>query len=422
MEMDLEQAVEASRSGDTDAYAHVVRMTQHAVYGVVRRIVPDRHEANDVVQETYLRAFKRLHALRDVQAFPGWLRRIAVTTARNHLRDHRVFFVLGDDAPEVPVLDEGETHWSEQQRAALARAVAALTDEERLLCDRFYHGDWSVARLAEAAGTSDAAVKKRLQRLRERIRKEIEMSEREAVKNEKLPEELPQKVAELLARPRLTDLPENPVGNVWAAAKAHLKDYHEIQLPEQVDEAEVNRAFASLGENLVGSGSGSAFRVDDARLLRTEMTLPMLLAAKAEPAHRRLTAAGKVYRTDAESPRHLQVFHQLEMLRIEEGINAWTWIGELVALMRHLLPDCRYRIEPTDYAPCEEAWSLALNRDDEWSEVLGCGVFRREVVEALGHDPKRVSAYGAGMGLERIAMLKYGLDDIRKIADIRVDA
>ena len=99
------------------------------------------------------------------------------------------------------------------------------------------------------------------------------MKERAEVEDEPLPEELPRKVAELLARPRLTELPDHPVGSVWAKAKAYFTDYHEIQLPEMLDKAEAARAFGSV--NLQGSGADCAFQVDDERVLRTELTGPL---------------------------------------------------------------------------------------------------------------------------------------------------
>lgn len=92
--------------------------------------------------------------------------------------------------------------------------MLTLSPEDRRICDRRYHGGWSVARLAEAAGIEEPSMRKRLQRIRDRLRKEIEMSEEHVVRSEDVREGLPEKIVELLARPRLTDLPENPVGSV----------------------------------------------------------------------------------------------------------------------------------------------------------------------------------------------------------------
>jgi len=70
------------------------------------------------------------------------------------------------------VLDEAETRWSELQRHWPASALLTLTAEERQLCDRRYHGQWTIGRLARSAGVDEAAMRKRLQRIREKLRKE----------------------------------------------------------------------------------------------------------------------------------------------------------------------------------------------------------------------------------------------------------
>jgi hypothetical protein len=84
-------------------------------------------------------------------------RRTVITVALNLRRSRRRTFLCLDDVPEVPVLDEAETEWSNRQRLALAGALLALTPDDRRLCDRRYHGRWSTARLASDAGI-DVAV------------------------------------------------------------------------------------------------------------------------------------------------------------------------------------------------------------------------------------------------------------------------
>ena len=142
--------------------------------------------------------------------------------ALNMRRARRQTFLQLDEVPDVPVLDEAETHWSEAQRHRLAAALLRLSPEDRQLCDRRYHGRWGTARLAAAAGVDDAVMRKRLQRIRDRLRKEIEMTEQRGIGLDEIQTDLPDQVVELLARPRLTDLPENPVGKVTRPAARDL--------------------------------------------------------------------------------------------------------------------------------------------------------------------------------------------------------
>ena len=73
------------------------------------------------------------------------------------------------------------------------------------------------------------------------------------------------------------------------------------------------------------------------------------------------------------------------------------------------------KIVPTQYPMCSQAWELEVEDDGRWFEVLAWGVFTDRIVGHLGGDPARHIAVGVGYGLERLAMLRYGIDDIRKI-------
>ena len=75
----------------------------------------------------------------------------------------------------------------------------------------------------------------------------------------------------------------------------------------------------------------------------------------------------------------------------------------------------RVKIVPTVYPMCAQAWELEVEDDGQWSEVLAWGVFTDKIVRHVGGDPERHIAVGVGYGLERLAMLRFGIDDIRKI-------
>src|SRR5688572_12827160 len=170
MESQADLVIRARRH-DVAAFGRLVEATQAMAYAVARGILRDPAAAEDATQQAYLRAFRRLGALQEPTAFAGWLRRIVITVALNMRRARRVTFLQLDDVPEVPVLDEAETHWTRAQRHRLAAAVLTLTPEERQLCDRRYHGRWSIARLASTTGVDEPAVRKRLQRVRDKLRR-----------------------------------------------------------------------------------------------------------------------------------------------------------------------------------------------------------------------------------------------------------
>ena len=415
----LNELVERAQSGDLTAYARLVEATQAMVLGVSLRVLRDRGLAEDAVQETYLRTFRMLGDLDQPAAFPGWLRRIAISAALNLRRTRRRTFLQLDDAEDVPVLDETETTWTERQRAQLAGALLSLTTEERRLCDRRYHGGWSTARLAHDAGVSEPVMRKRLQRLRDKLRKEIEVSERRRVRPEDLHPDLPARIVELLARPLLSDLPDNPIGQVTDALRGVYADAAEVMLPEIVDFA---AASSSIGTEMLYVEAGELQRIDDSRILRYDLTLPLMLAVRFEGRPLRVWAAGKAYRQAPRDATHLDAFHQVDVLWMDERtrLDPWQLTARVVQSMHVLLPGRAMKIVPTEYPMCREAWELEVEDRGRWLEALAWGVFTERVVRHLGGDPVVHTAMGVGHGLERLAMLRYGIDDIRKIDVTRV--
>jgi RNA polymerase sigma-70 factor, ECF subfamily len=182
----LADLVVAAQTGNVEAYGRLVHATQTMAYAVALSVLKDSSAAQDAVQQAYLRAFRRLGDLQDPATFAGWLRRIVITSALNMRRSRRWTFLRLDDVPDVPVLDEAETRWSEAQRLRLSNALLTLTPEERQLCDRRYHGGWSTARLAANAGVDDSAMRKRLQRIRDKLRKEMEVAEQRAIRPDEI--------------------------------------------------------------------------------------------------------------------------------------------------------------------------------------------------------------------------------------------
>jgi RNA polymerase sigma-70 factor, ECF subfamily len=419
----LGDLIGAARGGDVAAYGRLVRATQGMALAVALNVLRDSAGAEDAVQEAYLRAYRMLEDLEDPAAFPGWLRRIVITVALNLRRTHRVMLLSLEDIASVPVLDETETRWSDLQRQRLATALLALDAEERRICDRRYHGGWSLVRLAQAAGTTEATMRKRLQRIRDRLRQfiegeEIEMMKERGVDPGDMATRLPGKIVELLARPRLTDIPENPVGRMLGQLREVYPESTELSLPEMVD---LTQAQVITREAMYVQAS-ELHRVDTDRILRYDLTLPMLLTVRYEGCPIRVWSSGKVYRVCQADGTHLEAFHQLEVLWLDERekLDPWQLTGRVLQSVDGTLPGRPVRIMPVQYPMCSRAWELGVEECGEWVEVLAWGVFTDRVVTHLGGDPQRHVAMGVGYGLERFAMLRYGIDDIRKVDVARV--
>lgn len=410
----LNELVIRAQSGDLDAFGRLVGRTQTMAYAVAKGVLRDSGLAEDAAQEAFVRAFRRLHELKDPAGFITWLRRIVITTALNMRRTRRVMFLRLDDAPDVPVLDEQETAWTELQRMRLGAALLTLAGDERQLCDRRYHGHWSIERLAAHAGVSAAVIRKRLQRVRDKLRKEIEVAEQRDIRSDEIRTDFPAKVVELLTRPKLTDLPDNPVGQVLEMLKSVYAGYTAVDLPEIVDFAEAQK---TIGDLALYVEPQELHRVDERRILRYDLTLPLLLTVKYEGRPLRLLAAGKAYRLGRIDAMHLEAFHQAEVFRLEDrrDLNAWQLTAQVLQSVDALHPNRTLRITPTAYPMCSQAWELAVEMDGNWFEVMAWGVFTDEIVRHVGGDPAVHTAIGVGYGLERSAMLRYGIDDIRKV-------
>ncbi|MEA2783531.1 MAG: phenylalanyl-tRNA synthetase alpha chain, partial [Rhodospirillaceae bacterium] len=401
----LNDLVVRAKAGDLEAFGQLVRATQRMAYSVARGVLRESSMAEDAAQEAYLRAFRRLQDLEEPAGFVSWLRRIVITVALNMRRTRRLTLLQLDDVPEVPVLDEAETSWSELQRRRLAGALLTLTSDERQLCDRRYHGLWTVARLAGKAGVDESVIRKRLQRIRDKLRKEVEVSEQRGIRPEEIRPDFPGEVVELLARPKLTDLPENPVGKVLELLRTVYADFGEIELPEIVDFAEARK---TVGDDALYVEPHELHRVDDSRILRYDLTLPLLLTVRFEGRPLRILTAGKAYRLGQIDATHLDAFHQAEVFCLDERglLDPWRVIGQVLHSIDVLLPGRAVRITPTQYPMCSQAWELGVEDDGRWFEVLAWGVFTDKIVKHVGGNPDVHTAIGVGYGLERFAMLR----------------
>ena len=420
---DVRDLILAARAGDVAAYGKLVRATQAMSLAVALDVLRDPASAQDAVQEAYLRAYRNLANLEDAAAFPGWLRRVVITVALNQRRAHRRTLLSLDDVPDVPVLDERERRWSDAQRHRLAAALVRLNPEERRICDRRYHGGWSLDRLAKAARIPEATMRKRLQRIRDRLRQFIETEEMELMKERgvdpgAVAARLPDKIVELLASPRLTDIPENPVGRMLDLLREVYPEFTEQPLPEIVDIAQARE----IAQEAMYVKPSELHHVDAHRILRYDLTLPLLLTVRYEGQPIRVWSSGKTYRVCQADTTHLEAFHQFEALWLDdrEKSDPWQLTGRVLQSLDRTLPGRAVKIMPVHYPMCSRAWELGVDENGEWVEVLAFGVFTDRIVRHLGGDPARHTAMGVGYGLERLAMLRYGIDDIRKIDVARV--
>lgn len=410
-ELDREMALAAARAraGQLAAFGRLIELSQARVYGIALRVLEDADAAQDVVQETYLRVHRKLATLTHPERAGAWIRRIATRLALNHKRALRMHFVqLSDDLADSD--EDAERRFDPASLAALDRALLSLSSEERRLCERFYRGGSNIDRLAADADISAVAMRKRMSRLRARLKEEIIMNTTRD-HDEGLDDRLPEKIVTLLARPTLTDVPENPVGALWTALRDSLRGFEEMQLPEKIALSDVADI---VGHERMRQMKYTHHQLDSDHILRSDTSMPIMIEVAKRPGHVRRVATGKVYRDDPIDHRHLQVFHQVEVLSVGERVSEWEIADWLTAQAKKLLHDNKLRIDEIDFPfMCSRAFELHVSVDDEWIEVAAFGRFHDDIAQRLGGAGAR--AVGAGLGLDRWAQLAYGIDDIRKV-------
>jgi RNA polymerase sigma-70 factor (ECF subfamily) len=166
--------LDAVRRGEPGAFEELVERTHRRVYTLAYRLVGDRHEAEDVAQEAYLRAYRSLRGFRGEARFETWLCRITTNAAMNHLRRRGRFGeVLAEDDERIVIEPEPRAVDEVVERDEVERALATLPPGQRsvvLLKDVY---GFSCREIGEEIGISEGAVKVKLHRARRRLKEEV---------------------------------------------------------------------------------------------------------------------------------------------------------------------------------------------------------------------------------------------------------
>ena len=167
------------------------------------------------------------------------------------------------------------------------------------------------------------------------------------------------------------------------------------------------------------------FYVSDDIVLRTHTSPVQVRVMENRKPPLRFIAPGKVYRCDADVT-HSPMFHQVEGLMVDKDIKFSHLKGVLITFLRQLFgPDIPVRLRPSFFPFTEPSAEIDMGcilcksagcrvcKGSGWLEILGAGMVNPKVLENVGYDPEEYTGFAFGMGIERIAMLKYSIDDIR---------
>jgi len=160
------------------------------------------------------------------------------------------------------------------------------------------------------------------------------------------------------------------------------------------------------------------FYFGDGRLLRTHTSGVQVRYMENHQPPLRMIAAGKVYRSDSDQT-HSPMFHQVEGLLVDEHANFADLKGTLSEFVRAFFErdfDMRFRPSYFPFTEPSAEVDIAWQQPDgstRWLEVLGCGMVHPNVLRGLGIDPEKYTGFAFGLGVERFAMLRYGVNDLR---------
>ena len=156
------------------------------------------------------------------------------------------------------------------------------------------------------------------------------------------------------------------------------------------------------------------FYFPDGRLLRTHTSPVQIRAMRSRPPPLRIIAPGRVYRCDSDQT-HSPMFHQVEGLMVGENVSFAHLKGILHDFLRNFFEadDLEVRFRPSYFPFTEPSAEVDIRGERGWLEVLGSGMVHPKVLENCGIDSERYTGFAFGMGAERLAMLRYGVNDLR---------
>jgi phenylalanyl-tRNA synthetase alpha chain len=187
----------------------------------------------------------------------------------------------------------------------------------------------------------------------------------------------------------------------------------------EVETEEFNFDLLNIPRHHPARDSQDTFWLENGQVLRTHTSpvqLRAMLRAKGRPPVR-VIAPGRVFRNEQPDATHEHTFHMVEGLMVDEGVSLADMKGVLELVLSRLLGQAvETRLRPHFFPFVEPGNELDMRpagSGGRWLEMLGCGMVHPSVLRAGGLDPARVSGFAFGIGLDRIAMMRYGIDDLR---------
>ena len=205
---------------------------------------------------------------------------------------------------------------------------------------------------------------------------------------------------------------------------------YEVKDDREIETDEYNFRLLNVPKDHPARAMQDTFYINDETLLRTQTSAVQAHVMKEYGGNRdiRIICPGKAYRRDEDDATHSHQFTQIEGLVVSKDVTMADLKGTLLAMARKLFgADRDIRLRPSYFPFTEPSIEVdvscfkcrgkgcALCKDTGWIEILGAGMVNNNVLSMCGYDPNVYQGFAFGVGVERIAMLKYAIDDIRSL-------
>lgn len=410
----LSELINKTLNGNMAAYETIIKMFQGMASAYSFSILKDNELANDASQEAFIEAYYHLNQLQNPEAFPGWFKQIVfkqcdrITRSRKETVFPAEYFTDLIICPEK--LPDAELE-SLEIRELVRLSADTLSSEQRTVLLLFYIRDYSLNDIASFLEIAVSTVKKRLFDARKNLKERITKMVKNQIADLEPKEIFSQKIIhELMNRPDLLKIPHNPVSQVLEIIKKALPDFEFVDSAESVPQSTVT---------MLGDDPNYYFHLENNDLLRCSTTLSLIAMLKDQAVPCKLLLGGRVYRPGLgrpETDKSVNAFYQAEISVIGENIKFEDLDVMMVQISKTILKSTELAYDKfafRGFMDCRKYF--AKGSDSEEVSICAGGMFKPELLDKLGIDSKKYRGYSVGIGLDRMAMAKFGLNSIQEL-------
>ncbi|NLF29880.1 MAG: hypothetical protein GX591_03215, partial [Planctomycetes bacterium] len=212
----------------------------------------------------------------------------------------------------------------------------------------------------------------------------------------------------LLARPNLLAIDGHPVRQLWQDVRGALSEYEVVDGSEVEDERTARVTRDDVWDT-------RTYRLGDDRGLRFQTTTVTLEAIRGRTAPVRLITAGRVFRPDGEDRTHSRVFHMADGICVAAAADVAAFKATCERVLAAAVPGAEVTWREHPFAIVTQGFVGTIRLDGRELLAIAGGILTRDVLRDAGHDAQSVGGFAWGMGLDRLAMLRCGIDDIHEL-------